>query len=94
MGATGWVCAINRIIPTIRKHIVSEQALAGGNEYVGIEEPAPFGVIIPALEIIEPGFWDRLVATRAILNPAPSGGFPPPGQIHNDSQRNLNVVNQ
>ena len=67
MGATGWVCAINRIIPTIRKHIVSEQALAGGNEYVGIEEPAPFGVIIPALEIIEPGFIYTLLAAEANL---------------------------
>ena len=31
-------------------------ALAGGEEDIGRDEPADFGVIVPALEVVEPGF--------------------------------------
>ena len=36
--------------------------MAGGDVAVSIEESAPLGVIIPALEIIQPGFLDYVVA--------------------------------
>ena len=71
---------ITGIVHTIRKHIVSEQALAGGNEYVGVEEPAPFGIVISALQVIQPGLWDMLVVTTLFLLLVPSGGFPSPGR--------------
>ena len=32
---------------------MSENALAGGEEDIGRDEPADFGVIVPALEVIE-----------------------------------------
>ncbi len=54
--ASGRVYSIYGVIPAVRKHIVSEQALAGGNENIGVDEAAPFGVVITALEIIQPGF--------------------------------------
>ena len=31
-----------------------ENALAGGEEDIGGNEPADFGVIVPALEVVEP----------------------------------------
>ena len=33
-----------------------ENALAGGEEDIGGNKPADFGVIVPALEVVEPGF--------------------------------------
>jgi hypothetical protein len=60
---------ITGIVQTIGEHITSEQTLAGGDEGVGVEEWAPFGVIITALEIIESGFRDMLVATKLFLRP-------------------------
>ena len=38
-----------RIIEAIRKHIVAEETLAGGDEGIGVEETAPLGVIITGL---------------------------------------------
>ena len=61
------IMVITGIVHTIRKHVIAQQTLAGGNEYVGVEEPAPFGVIIPALEIIEPGLIYTLLAAEANL---------------------------
>ena len=34
-----------RIIPAVGKHVIAERALAGGNQHVGVEETAGFGVI-------------------------------------------------
>ena len=45
----------NGIIITIRKHIVTQDTLAGGGIGVGIDEPGYSGIIIPGLEIVEPG---------------------------------------
>ena len=36
-----------------------ENALAGGKEDIGGNKPADFGVIVPALEVVEPGFLVR-----------------------------------
>ena len=49
-----------RIIPTIREHIAAEEALAGGGEAVGVDEAAEIGVVITALQVIEP----RLLGMR------------------------------
>ena len=40
-------------------------ALAGGKEDVGGNKPAYFGVIVPALEVIEPRFLIEHVSTVA-----------------------------
>ena len=33
-----------------------ENALAGGEEDIGGNKPADFGVVVSALEVVEPGF--------------------------------------
>ena len=43
-----------RIVIAISKHIVAQQTLAGGDEGVGVDESAPGGIVITALEIVQP----------------------------------------
>ena len=45
-----------RIIPTIGKHVIAEDALAGAGIGVGIDESAQFGIVIAGLEVVELGF--------------------------------------
>ena len=47
------VVHIHRIIPAIRICVMPENALAGGEEDIGGNKPADFGVIVPALEVVE-----------------------------------------
>ena len=47
------VSSYNRVIPAIRIRVMPENALAGGEEDIGRDEPADFGVIVPALEVVE-----------------------------------------
>ena len=44
---------IHRIIQAIRICVMPENALAGGEEDIGGNKPADFGVIVPALEVVE-----------------------------------------
>lgn len=37
---------IDRIVIAIGKHVIAEQALAGGDEGVGVDEPTDLGVVI------------------------------------------------
>ena len=50
------VYSVHRIIATIGVHIVAQDALAGGNEAVGVDESPDGRVIVAALEVIEAGF--------------------------------------
>ena len=43
----------NGVIPAIRIRVMPNYALAGGEEDIGRDEPADFGVIVPALEVVE-----------------------------------------
>ena len=45
---------INRIISTIGKHIAAGNALTSRNKAVCIDKPTPNGIIIPAIEVIQP----------------------------------------
>ncbi len=47
------VSSYNRIIPAIRIRVMPNYALAGGEEDIGGNKPADFGVVVPALEVIE-----------------------------------------
>ena len=47
------VSSYNRVIPAIRIRVMPENALAGGEEDIGGNKPADFGVIVPALEVVE-----------------------------------------
>ncbi len=49
------ICSRNGIIATVSEHITSSHALASTGIIVGIDEPAHFGVVITALEVVQPG---------------------------------------
>ena len=53
-----------RIIPTVRKHIVPNNALPCGRIPIRIDKPAPPRVIVPALQIVQPRF--RVVDIPAV----------------------------
>ena len=48
-----WVISHNRIIITIRIHIVTRQSRSGADIPIRIEKPPPLGVIVPALKIVQ-----------------------------------------
>ena len=50
------VAHIHRIIQAIRIRVMPNYALACGEEDIGGNEPADFGVVVPALEVVETGF--------------------------------------
>ena len=50
-----WVISHNRIIITIRIHIVTQQSRSGADIPIRIEKPSPLWVIVPALQIVQPG---------------------------------------
>ena len=60
---------INRVVITIGKHVVAQQALACGGEGVGIEEAGEGGVVVAGLEVIEAGFGWILLCTRRGMTP-------------------------
>ena len=62
------IITVYRIVQAIGKHVVAQHSLTGGSIGVGIEEAAPGGVIIAALEIIEPGFLGTLLAVELICD--------------------------
>ena len=53
---TATIAHIHRIIQAIRIRVMPENALAGGEEDIGGNKPADFGVVVPALEVVEAGF--------------------------------------
>ena len=53
----------DRVISAVGEHVISQNTLAGGGKGIGINEPAYFGIVITALEVIEFGFGDTLLAT-------------------------------
>jgi hypothetical protein len=56
------VASADRVIATIGKHVITQHALAGGDEGVSIDETANLWIIITALQIIEPGILGRGLA--------------------------------
>ena len=60
-----WIFSIHRVIIAVRKHIVPQEALAGAAVGIGVEEPLDDGIVISALQIVEPGFRGVVVAIEA-----------------------------
>ena len=50
-----WVISHYRVIITIRIHIVAQQSCSGSDIPIRIEKPPPLGVIVPTLQIVQPG---------------------------------------
>ena len=55
-----------RIILTVRKHIVPQEALAGAAIGVCVEEALDDGVVISALEVVEACLFDCILPLRTI----------------------------
>ena len=50
---TGTIHKSHRIIQTIGKHVIAEDALTGGCVGISIDESAQFGIVITGLQIVE-----------------------------------------
>ena len=64
---SGLVREIHRVIQTIREHVVSQEALTGGDEGVGVEEAAPGGVVVAGLQVVQAGLLVKGLAARGIF---------------------------
>ena len=62
-----WVISHNRIIITIRMHIVTQQSRSGADIPIRIQEPSPLRVIVPTLQIVQPGLG------VVVIPPMPEG---------------------
>ena len=58
---------VYRVIIAIGKHIVADDALSGRGVAVRVDESAPAGVVIPALQVVEACFLDTGLAVGAKL---------------------------
>ena len=52
---TGTIHKSHRIIQTIGKHVIAEDALTGAGVGISVDEPAYFGIVITGLEVVERG---------------------------------------
>ena len=52
----GGITQDHRTIVAIRKHVIAEGSLAGGDEGISIDETADGGVVKTALQVIQTGF--------------------------------------
>ena len=57
------VATIYRAVKAIDKHIVSEKPLSCRSGGIGVDESAPGGIVITALEIIQACFLDQVIAS-------------------------------
>ena len=48
------VDGIYRCVITIGKHVIANNPLPGGDKGIGVDESAPGGIVIAALEIVQP----------------------------------------
>ena len=48
-----WIITIRGIIQAISEHVIAEDALAGRDKGIGVEEATDCGIVITGLEIIE-----------------------------------------
>ena len=63
---TAEISSANGVISTIGKHVIAQDALAGGNEGIGVDEAGDFGIIITALQVIEAGISSGGLAKRPL----------------------------
>ena len=62
-----WVSVDNRIIPAIREHVVTDDALPRRDKYVRVDETANLGVVVTALQVIQSQLLVESVARRPKL---------------------------
>ena len=61
------IFSIDRIIPAVGKHVITEDTLTSGNEGVGVDEAADGGIVISGLQIIEPGILGGRLAKSSFF---------------------------
>ena len=54
----------HRIVATVSVHIKAQYALSGGDILIRIQEPPHLGIVIPAVEVIQPRLGWFLLCTR------------------------------
>lgn len=92
----------NRIVLAVGKHIVAENALAGGNECVGTNESAPLRVVITGLQVVQTGFLiihispvaERIENTKGICHRASGRNGVAPGIIAVVDNRSSGAISQ
>ena len=62
-----WIITIRGIIQAISEHVIAEDALAGRDKGIGVEEATDCGIVITGLEIIESQLLDSLFAMVAFF---------------------------
>ena len=62
-----WIISHNRIIITIRIHIVTQQSRSGADIPIRIQEPSPLRHIVAALQIVQPRIG------IVVVSPVPEG---------------------
>ena len=60
----GWILPIHRVIAAIREHVVADDALAGGDKLVRVDEAAGLGVVVAAVQVIQSQLLVESVARR------------------------------
>ena len=56
------ITTIHRVVATIGKHVITEKTLPRASKGIRIDESADGGIVISALEVVEPGFSGVAVA--------------------------------
>ena len=82
---TGGIAIIYRVIFAVGKHVVAQQALPSGDEYIRIEESTQLRIVISGLEIIQLSIYRSPLAIGA-----KSGLFWP---IHQQQNQCLLLLN-
>ena len=61
IGSRG-ILTIHRVVATIGKHVITEKTLPRASKGIRIDESADAGIVISALQVVEPGFSVVVVA--------------------------------
>ena len=51
-----------RAIPAVSKHIVPQEALSGRSKGICVDKSSDAGIVVTALQVVEPGFSGGAVA--------------------------------
>ena len=57
------------IVVAICEHVVAQEALAGGNKGIGVDESTDLRIVITGLEVVQLRFLGVVVATRGFWGP-------------------------
>ena len=85
------ICVVDRIIPAVGKHIVAEDALAGRNKDIGIDESTNLRIVIPALQVIQSGILSGRLAIQSNFTCRSSHAKPRVGYQNGGNNRTVSL---